>query len=317
MEHEERAIREYVLSQSPRGERVVMAEKVATQRAHGTRYDIWDVTTKKDRWWVITEPTNLYRQADFKYMDQAFTFHLGLRQRMAMKNEPAAEDEERDRIAGAWRRWQQAADALDQGTEAEDFQAVGMRCREALVSFVADVQSADMVPKGEEAPKGADVIHWCELIANHIAPGSRGERIRGHLKAASKSTWELAGWLTHSKSATRLDGVLVVQATASVLGSFGLSVVRKEKGEPDRCPVCSSYRLTCDYRPEVGTESGYVERCEACGWEDIPDDDAVEEHDWSRLNVVGDLGAPEPPDDPGPWIDTRDMTKPPGAAGAA
>src|SRR5450759_2347251 len=97
LEHEERAIREYVLSQSHRGEVVRSAEKVATQRAHGERYDVWDVYTKKDRWWVITNPTNLYRQSDFQHMDMAFTFHLGLRQRLAMRNAPGVEDEERER----------------------------------------------------------------------------------------------------------------------------------------------------------------------------------------------------------------------------
>jgi hypothetical protein len=298
-DHDERAIREYVLLESPRGERVKSAEKIATQRAFGERWDVWDVYTKNDRWWVITNPTNLYRQADFEHMDMAFTFHLGLRQRLAMRNEPRVEDEERERLAGAFRRWTQAAEALEAAEEAEDFQAVGMRCREALISFAQDVAKPEMVPAGEEQPKASDFVHWAERIADWAAPGSRGDRVRGHLKAVSKSTWELAGWLTHAKSATRLDGILAVEATQHALGQFATAILRKESGEPERCPQCSSYRMTSDYRPEVGTESGYVERCDACGWEDLPDDEApVAPRNKAAMQLLpGGLGPPEPPDD--------------------
>ena len=296
-EHEESAIREYVLLESPRGERVKSAEKVATQRARGERWDVWDVYTNNDHWWVITNPTNLYRQADFEHMDMAFTFHLGLRQRLAMRNEPRVEDAERERLAGAFRRWTQAAEALDAADEAEDFQAVGMRCREALISFAQDVAKPEMVPAGSEEPKASDFIHWAERIAEWAAPGSRGDRVRGHLKAISKSTWELSGWLTHAKSATRLDGILAVEATQHTLGQFATAILRKESGEPDRCPQCSSYRLTSDYRPEVGTESGDVERCEACGWEDLPKDEGESAPSRPPTNVMAEgLGPPEPPD---------------------
>src|SRR5450759_1879532 len=60
VEREEDEIRAYVLSQSPRRERVSHAEKMNTRRIYGESYDIWDVWTSRDRWWVITRPTNLY-----------------------------------------------------------------------------------------------------------------------------------------------------------------------------------------------------------------------------------------------------------------
>ena len=42
------------------------------------RHDIWDVHTDVDRWWVITEPMNLYSQDQFPNMDLALSFHVGL-----------------------------------------------------------------------------------------------------------------------------------------------------------------------------------------------------------------------------------------------
>jgi predicted RNA-binding Zn-ribbon protein involved in translation (DUF1610 family) len=50
-----------------------------------------------------------------------------------------------------------------------------------------------------------------------------------------------------------------------------MAVVRRERGEPDRCPTCGSYRLTSDQDPDRAGHT-YVTICEACGWEDLPED---------------------------------------------
>ncbi len=263
---------EYFLSQSPRGESVVHAEQVATHRVRGAAYEVWDVHSKlSDRWWVISPPMNLYIQRDFPSMDKAFSFHLGLMLRVMAKNEPEASAEEQDRLSTPWRRWRDAADALDEADETEEFQAVGMRLREALLTFVKAVASTQMIPAGEEAPKIGDFVHWSERIADAVAQGPSSARVRAHLKATAKSTWELVGWLTHESGATRMDGGLAVSAVAQVLSSYGMALVRHERGQPDRCPTCGSYRLTSYQDPDRAGHV-YVTICEACGWEDLPKD---------------------------------------------
>lgn len=279
-EQEERAIREYVLSQSPAGEIVRSAEKVATERIGERRYEIWDVRTRRQRWWVITNPTNLYLQRDMPSMDQAFSFHLGLMERVMARQEPWGGKEEQDRLAGAWRRWSQASEAMDAADEAEDFQAIGMRCRESLLSFVHGVSDRAMVPAGEDPPKRSDFVHWTEYIANHVAAGASSERVRGYLKELAKVTWELVNWLTHAKNAVRMDAILAVEGTGHTLFAFGMAIVRKEQGVPDRCPQCASYRVTRDWRPEFAPDHEYVTRCEACDWEDLP---PGAEPDWGQV----------------------------------
>lgn len=269
-EQEERNIREYVLTESPDGEVVRSAEKVHTEHVGATTYDIWDVRTRRQRWWVITNPTNLYLQRDVPSMDQALTLHIGLMTRMLARQRPWGTSEEQDRSAGAWRRWQQASDAVDKADEAEDFQAIGMRCREALLSFVHEIGDPSMVPEGQPAPKRSDFVHWSELIAEYVAPGSSNERVRGYLKDLAKATWELAQWLTHAKNAVRMDGRLTTEATGHTLFAFDMAIVRKEGRMPDRCPECDSYRITRDWRPEFGPDHEYVTRCEACDWTDLP-----------------------------------------------
>ena len=80
--------------------------------------------------------------------------------------------------------------------------------------------------------KRGDFIHWCELIANHIAAGSTSESIRTYLKQVSKTTWQLVNWLTHSHHAGKLDGVIATEATENVMQTFIVAWARFE--EPKR-----------------------------------------------------------------------------------
>ncbi len=52
-----------------RSEQVKHVERVKTEHVMGERYEIWDVTTDKGRWWVLTNVTNLYSQTLFPSLD--------------------------------------------------------------------------------------------------------------------------------------------------------------------------------------------------------------------------------------------------------
>lgn len=273
-EHEWRAIIEYWESQSSPDESVKHAEKVHTEALRGgQRFDVWDVHATDGRWWVVTNPTNLYLQEQFPSMDYALSFHMGLGQRVLFGEKRTHEtDEQRNRVSTSFRRLEQADDALTKADEAEEFQAVGLRCRECLLAFIRETTTDDMMSEGEDAPKRNDFVRWSGLLAGTVAGGSSNKRLRSYLKNVAKSTWELVSWLTHAENATRLDGGMAVEATGHVLTVYSYALVRYERGEPERCPVCSSYRLTSDYRPELGTYGAYVTLCESCGWEDAPEE---------------------------------------------
>lgn len=168
------------------------------------------------------------------------------------------------RLTPVWRRWEQAAETLDMAEEAEDFQAVGMKCRECLIQLVRSLANSEMIPSGQDIPQRSNFISWSELIANVVAAGGSAERVRGHLKAIAKSTWELAGWLTHANRAGRHDASFVVDAAQNVLAAFGSAVIRHESGSPDRCAHCGSYNLDVGFNPDHPRP--YVSECEECGW---------------------------------------------------
>src|SRR5690242_5052105 len=76
-EEETEAVRSYMEWQAP-DLTVEFLQKVYSENVLQHRHDVWDVHTNVDRWWVITNPTNLYSQEQFPNMDLAVTFHVGL-----------------------------------------------------------------------------------------------------------------------------------------------------------------------------------------------------------------------------------------------
>jgi hypothetical protein len=263
-EDERQSIRDYVALEAH--EKVLHVERVNRERIFGREYEVWDVHTDKSRWWVITSPTNLYSQELFPSADYTLSLHVGLMARVMARQEPATTAEERDRTAVPWRRLQQAEEALEAGDEAEDFQAVGMRCRECLIELTRSLSDPAMVPAGSDAPKAADFVSWSDLIAGYVAPGSGGEEVRRYLRAVAKSTWQYVNWLTHATNAVRFDGRIALDSTSHVLGSFVAAAIRRERGMPDRCPTCRSYQLDSVYDPGSDSPHPYRLVCRRCNW---------------------------------------------------
>lgn len=199
-DHERQAIVDYLASQAP-DERVELMQKLYSERLHGLTYDIWDVHTDKDRWWVITEPTYLYSQSQFPNMDLALTFHVGLCLRIPRSERQDVTDLPVEPLLGCWRAFQQAHDAIGSAQEVEDYQALGVRCRECLLSLVHSVQQAIAPPASAAPPKQSDFVGWAEAIADTALPGPSQKARRQLLKASANATWQFVNWLTHSRSA--------------------------------------------------------------------------------------------------------------------
>jgi hypothetical protein len=268
-DHEIRHVRQYFESQTPsdNDERIQHIEKVASERVVGRDHDVYDVHTNLGRWWVITNPTNLYSHADHPSLDQALTLHLGVALRVAEKSRhDEATDEERDRFARTWRRFEGAVDTFNRATEAEEFQTVGAQCRQCLLAFIAELEAARFLPTDERAdePKRNDFKAWIGMVARGIA---RNDRVRSYLGAVARETWDMVAWLVHFEDAVAYDAELVLDATSNTIHAFGTALLRWENRPPDRCPQCESYRMVTDYRPELD-DPPYVVLCEACGWEE-------------------------------------------------
>lgn len=270
-ERKEKELTDYVEWQLSKGAEIPVKvrhlEKLKAERVFSREYELWDVHTTEGRWWVVTNPTNVYPQEQFPSADYMLSFHIGLAARVAQRDMRSAQFSNASRFAGAYRRWRQAARGVDDANEAEDFQAVGMKCRECLLTFARDAQDDIQLSEQLERPKRGDFVAWSRLIADWAAPGDESKDVRQYLKQLASSVWQLVGWLTHARSARHVDAELVVAATQQLLDSFSASVMRRESQRPERCPKCSSYQVESIYAPEIGEDPPYMLSCEACGWE--------------------------------------------------
>src|SRR5260370_34127622 len=99
-------VRNYVEDQAHEG--VIHVEKVASELVGPVRHEIWDVHCPSSRWWVVTNPTNLYAQADFKSRDVVLTFHIGLMLRVqyAHEREVPVRPSSASLLPRSWRRCQ-------------------------------------------------------------------------------------------------------------------------------------------------------------------------------------------------------------------
>lgn len=75
-EHEAKGIRQYVDSQvNDESNPAELVQRVGSRRVSGQSYEIYDVWLRnEERWWVITNPTNLYSQEKFKKLMKYFLF---------------------------------------------------------------------------------------------------------------------------------------------------------------------------------------------------------------------------------------------------
>lgn len=269
---ERRRVLDYMERQAT-GEAVTLAQKVYREQLNGEIHDIWDVHTNKSRWWVITNPLmNLYSQEQFPNMDLALTFHIGLCVRMPKSEEASAEDIPSGPLIAAWRKLDNANRALAEAEEIADFQAVGMRCREALIALIDVAQDQIEVHAEIKRPKRGDVRAWSEIIANAILSGEHHQARRQFAKALSVDTWTFCNWLTHAREAHIYDAETAASASQLTLGLFTTALVRYVRGVPDRCPVCGSQRLSPEQGYDVDDASKQYERpvCEKCGWTGEP-----------------------------------------------
>jgi hypothetical protein len=262
-------VREYFEWQAPDLE-VTFMQKVYSEAILNTRHDVWDIHTNKDRWWVITGGKNLYSQEQFPNMDLALTFHIGLILRIPRTEEQQEDDLRILPFGPIFEKLEEAGTAVTQAHNLADYQAVGVRCREALLELIGVAQDAAIW--ADTPPQRANFRAWTEIICNDLLPGDTNKERRGALKGVLESAWTFSNWLTHSKSATWIDAEMAHSLTQHASGMATSLILRKLRDVPEECPNCGSPHL----EPERGENSAAPgvlwERpsCADCGWTGRP-----------------------------------------------
>jgi hypothetical protein len=267
--HSEADIARYVEIEA-QGESVKHVEKVKEEVVIGEIYEIWDVTTDKDRWWVISNMTNLYSQRHFPSLDFTLSFHIGLMLRIASRPQ-GARGEDPSPFDDVFRRQEQAKDRFDVAIEPEDYQAIGMELRECLISLVGALRRRVKVEPSGERPQDANFIAWAALLIDVVCDGNRNKELRQYLKGTAKDTWQLVNWLTHDRSANKTASSIAIHACDTVIGHYVNVFERERVDHTEQCPLCKSRNLRENFDPSLGSDGEYFASCGKCGWDSHPD----------------------------------------------
>ncbi|WP_245284020.1 gamma-glutamylcyclotransferase family protein [Bradyrhizobium sp. Cp5.3] len=160
--------------------------------------------------------------------------------------------------------------ALTQVQSLTDYQAVGVRCREALLELIGVAQDAAIWT--DKPPQRANFRAWTEIICNDLLPGDTNKERRGAVKSALESAWTFSNWLTHSKSATWLDPDMAHALIQLACGMAARFIVRGLRGVPDECPNCGLPHLEPEQAENIAAPGVLWERprCADCGWTGRP-----------------------------------------------
>jgi hypothetical protein len=181
-------------------------QKVYTENVLNHQHQVWDVHTNVDRWWVITNPTNLYSQQQFPNMDLAVTFHVGLCLRIPRSEKQKLSELPIEPLAERYRYMSEASDALAHAQEVADYQAIGVRCREALLAFTKAAQT--VMPWTDDKatkPKRADFKAGSITFARSPWPGQLMKNVATCSKRFSAARGD---FLTGSLTPRHRDGLM-------------------------------------------------------------------------------------------------------------
>lgn len=264
----EQGIADYVEGQA-RDETVQHVERVKAEYVLGTPYEMWDVTTDKNRWWVITNLTNLYSQKHFPSLDYTLSFHIGLMARLR-SDQPRIDGADPDPFDEVFRRQEQALARLERAVEAEDYQAVGMQLRESLLSLIAAMRRRVEIGPGVERPQDAAFIAWSVVLMDKLCRGERNKELRSYLKTMAEKTWQLVNWLTHDRSAKQAAASIAVHSCEMLVGHFVQILTREETDNTEKCPLCASRNIRSHFDIAIGEDGAYYTTCGACRWSSHP-----------------------------------------------
>jgi hypothetical protein len=268
--HREQDIARYVEIEAP-DEQVQHVEMIKHEIILGDRYEIWDITTDKNRWWVITNLTNLYSQKHFPSLDYTLSFHVGLMMRLRSRPRGADADEPSP-FDEVFRRQEQAKNQYEASVEAVDYQAVGMQLRECLISLIAAVRRRVEVEIDANSvrPQDANVKEWSELLLDRLCGGSSNQRLGKYLKNTAAHTWELVNWLTHDRDANETAASIAIHACDTMVGHLLQLVLHDRTDQTKECPLCKSRNVRTHFDHMIEPDGDYYVTCGECNWSNHP-----------------------------------------------
>ena len=222
----EKSIREYFKSFKDIDEIVnIKCEETFTDL--GVEVNVWNVKTKSDAFWVVegaSAPMNLYTQnAHYFSADEAYSFHMGITQRLSKRHQNEFKhiiDEiplDIEQLKSINRKLNMASQKLSIDLEPEEFQSIGLICRESLIDLSKELckRNPELVKKKEI--KGSDFKGIANEFINLYIPGKQNSDLRNYSRKLVESAWNYNSIVVHSQNKTYPDVKIALLFTSSVV----------------------------------------------------------------------------------------------------
>jgi len=270
-------VAKYVEWQSQYKYKILSAKPEHTFNDLGVEVRVWNIKTDADgSWWVVEGdevPMNLYPQEAYYFgTDEVYSFHMGIMERM--KASAYSPDDyvnaitlNSDIVPQLFRKLKNIANLIDSAIEIEDFQAIGVQCREVLIELGNSIYFGEMAGESEQ-PQASNFKKKAELFIQFYLSGSDNSDYRSIIKKLTESTWDYANKITHSHNATFYESSTCVSLCTSLVGVY--ENIRQKVFDPIsqyKCKNCTSKKLKIieDKTGEDGIITTLLLQCEACG----------------------------------------------------
>ena len=183
-----------------------------------------------------------------------------------------------ERFPAVHDKLQSAFEELSNADSTEDYQDVGLRCRDAILLFADAVYSPDFVSEREDPPKAGDAKSRIELTLSHFGQLAGSEALRDLVKTC----WTYAMRVQHNQASASDDAERAAILTAVALIELAhlmeeatKNTVWMEQYGVYKCPTCGSSDLYEDTVVDDFDASGsprwhhdYLS-CEQCHWSSL------------------------------------------------
>ena len=103
----------------------------------------------------------------------------------------------------------------------EDFQSIGLLCRDVIISLAQAVYNSQIHGSTDETGKEIGIADAVRMIGNYLNVKLKGSNYK-ELRACAKATNDLANQLTHKRSASKRDMLLTVSSTIALINFIGI-----------------------------------------------------------------------------------------------
>lgn len=243
----EKRIKDYFKSFKDIG-KIVNIKCEETFKDLGVNVNVWNVKTSRGAYWVVegeTAPMNLYTQnANYFSADEAYSFHMGITQRLSKRHQENFKhviDEmplDIERLRSINRKLNMASQKLSVDLEPEEFQSIGLICRESLIELSKELCKRNKELIKSKGLKTSDFKNVSNEFIDLYIPGSNNAELRNHSRKLVEIAWSYNSSIVHSPNKTFPDvkiGLLFTSAVISLLENLFF----KHLGF-DNEPVCSN-----------------------------------------------------------------------------